>query len=111
MPKKAKRPDPDHADTDIDAQTRAMQESPNSSLPDAPEIHQIPTSHGPLGDVNGLVEVYTQDMSRIMLGVTDMVQQSATTIGKVEAFEAGLDALQQKVEELEERLGSLERQS
>lgn len=107
-------------------------------LPDAPEIMQIPTSHGPLGDVNGLVEVYTKDMSRIMLGVSDITQQAAELhgrvadmLGKLEDLESRVHALEpaaeihgrlddfgdtaadlyRKIEMLDGRLGALEQQS
>jgi hypothetical protein len=90
MPKKAKAAD-----------DRRRAGSP--ALPDAPEIHQIPTSHGPLGDVNGLVEVYTKDMSRIMLGVSDITQQAAELHGRVSEFDTALADMLGKLEDLESR--------
>jgi hypothetical protein len=72
---------------------------------------QIPTSHGPLGDVNGLVEVYTKDMSRIMLGVSDMAQQNAELHGRVAEFDTALADLLGKLEDLESRVHALEQQS
>jgi hypothetical protein len=98
MPKKAK------AATTDDERT-------SQHLPDAPAIHQIPTSHGPLGDVNGLVEVYTQDMSRIMLGVTDITQQAAELHGRVAEFDTALADMLGKLEDLESRVHALEQQS
>jgi hypothetical protein len=97
MPKKAK------AATDDE---RAPQH-----LPDAPDIRQIPTSHGPLGDVNGLVEVYTKDMSRIMLGVSDVTQQAAEMHGRLSDFDDTAADLYRKIEMLEGRLSALEQQS
>jgi hypothetical protein len=98
MPKKAKA-----AATD--------DEQAPQHLPDAPEILQIPTSHGPLGDVNGLVEVYTKDMSQIMLGVSDITQQSAMLHGRVSEFDTALADLLGKLEDLESRVHALEQQS
>jgi hypothetical protein len=98
MPKKAK------------ARGTKDDEQAPQNLPDAPEILQIPTSHGPLGDVNGLVEVYTKDMSRIMLGVSDITQQNAELHGRVE-FDTALADLLGKLEDLESRVHALEQQS
>jgi hypothetical protein len=86
-------------------------ERSSQNLPDAPEIHQIPTSHGPLGDVNGLVEVYTQDMSRIMLGVSDITQQNAELHGAVVDHTDKIADLYRKIEMLEGRLNALEQRS
>jgi hypothetical protein len=98
MPKKFKAPVKDD-------------EQAPQNLPDAPEILQIPTSHGPLGDVNGLVEVYTNDMSRIMLGVSDITQQNAELHGRVSEFDTALADMLGKLEDLESRVHALEQQS
>jgi hypothetical protein len=101
MPKKAKA---------AKAATTDDERAPQH-LPDAPEIMQIPTSHGPLGDVNGMVEVYTKDMSRIMLGVSDVTQQAAEMHGWLDDFSETAADLYRKIEMLEGRLNALEQAS